>query len=85
MRAYCWRGGVIGFARVPPKGTIPFASGPARKLRSVIAALARHAYDGKTLLVPGIPEEKKDGKALDALEAFSARVAVALARAKGTP
>lgn len=60
ITAYCWTNGVIGFTtlRRPlvPKGALPIISGPPRRTRDLVTATARHAYDGKTLLVPGIPE-----------------------------
>lgn len=80
MRAYCWRGGVIEFGRKTPKGAIQIARGKARKVREAVSALARHAYDGKTLLVPGIPEAASDDQAADALEQFLRHLAPALAR-----
>jgi hypothetical protein len=35
-----------------------------------ISVMARHGYDGLTLLCPGVPEQKDDDKALDALIAW---------------
>jgi hypothetical protein len=73
--AFCWASGQIGFTdRRPPIGTLPISRGPARKLRARISARARHAYDGKTLLVPGIPEAQDDDARIDALHAFIERV-----------
>jgi hypothetical protein len=71
---------VIGFGRSVPEGAIQIARAPARKLRPAVQVMARHAYDGKTLLVPGIPEEPNDDKAAHALEQFIKRVAQALSR-----
>ena len=70
MRAYCWASGQIEFGPRIPEGTLPIARGPAKKLRPFIEAVSRHAYDGKTLLVPGVPEAPNQTKALDALHAF---------------
>lgn len=48
--------------------------------RSVEGALtlARHAYDGKTLLIPGVPEAEDDGTALKAVLDFEKRLAARL-------
>lgn len=83
MRAHCYRSGVIGFGRTVPEGAIQIAHGRARMLRKLVSALARHAYDGKTLLVPGIPEERDDDKAADALGVFIDRVKTGLALRRG--
>lgn len=65
MIACCDAAGVIYFQTTLPKdlSLLPIARGPARKLRAFISAKARHAYDGKTLLVPGIPETQGDQSA----------------------
>jgi len=70
MIAYCYRSGRIGFGRSVPEGAIKVAQGRAKQLRDLIGVTARHAYDGKTLLVPGIPEADTDEHAADALEQF---------------
>lgn len=64
--AYCWRTGEIGLSKRMPRGALQLGSGAMRTLQPAVSALARHAYDNKTLLVPGIPEADSD---LDALEA----------------
>jgi hypothetical protein len=70
-RAYAWRTGVIGVSRTAPSGAIKlftFNSCRAAAVgRRLIEASARHAYDGKTLLVPGVPEAGDDETALEAL------------------
>ena len=70
FRAYCWRGGVIEFGRRIPDGALPVDHGTERSVRRRVEVLARHAYDGKTLLVPGIPEAEDDDEALKAYERF---------------
>ncbi|MFC5421447.1 hypothetical protein ACFPOB_17960 [Bosea eneae] len=70
FRAYCWRGGVIEFGRRIPEGALPVDQGSERSVRRRVEPLARHAYDGKTLLVPGIPEAEDDDAALAAYERF---------------
>jgi hypothetical protein len=70
--AYCWRGGQIEIGRRRPSGAMPLARGDARILRRVLSACARHAYDGTTLLVPGVPEAANDTDALEAVKRFSA-------------
>ncbi len=70
MIAYAWRSGEIGLGRRAPHGTISFAQGPGCKLRRLVEARSRRAYDNKTLLVPGVPEADTDTAALEALKAF---------------
>ena len=72
MFALCAASGEITFAsRVPADlHLLPIASGPAKKLKAEISAVARHAYDGETPLVPGIPEAPDQSAAMDALLAF---------------
>lgn len=63
--AYCWADGVIDFTRTNQKRTpphaLPIVAGPARAVREAVGARARIAYDGRTLLVPGIPEARALG------------------------
>lgn len=80
MIAYCWRTGRIDFGRSVPEGAIKVAQGPAKKLRELISATARHAYDGETLLIPGIPEADSDKHAGDALEQFINWIAPSVAK-----
>lgn len=75
--AYCFRSGEIEIAtskHTVPAGAIPFATSrkSVAKLLDSISVKARHARDGKTLLVPGIPEAKNDAAALSALETWAA-------------
>lgn len=67
MRAWCWANGVIEFGRHVPVSAIESASGPKRPLREYISVMARHAYDGETLLVPGVPEAEDQEHGVDAL------------------
>ena len=70
-RAHVWRTGKIVFRRAGrpcPAGALPLPDVP----RALIEARARRAYDGKTLLVPGVPEAETGEGALDALLAFAA-------------
>lgn len=68
--AYCYRSGEILIGDLLPEGALELGRGRGRKFRDVVEVLARHAYDGKTLLVPGIPEADNDAQALKAAEAF---------------
>ena len=70
--AYCYRSGQIAIGRIVPDGALPIASGSESTLRRAMRATARHAYDGKTLLVPGLPEARNDTAALTALRGFIA-------------
>lgn len=70
--AFADRSGVIEFGqgRVP-RGMLPlYRHRNAARVRDLISATARHAYDGRTLLVPGVPEAASDDDALDALIAY---------------
>ncbi|MEP9350597.1 hypothetical protein [Xanthobacter sp. KR7-225] len=74
--AFADRRGVIGFGNRMPAGVLHIADDPSHeRLYEVVEVLARHAYDGETLLVPGIPEADNDDQALDALIAFRDQVA----------
>jgi len=81
FHAFSDRRGVIEFDSCIASGCLPIAAHPdLTLLREIVEVLARHAYDGHTLLVPGIPEAKTSHQAVNALLAFGARVAEALAR-----
>lgn len=79
-KAYAFRNGEIGFGEVVPDGALPIL-GPKHYPISIddIKTGARLAYDGKTLLVPGVPEAGSD---LEAYEAFD-RWVKWLSRPKG--
>lgn len=71
-RAYAWRTGAIEIANGrTPRGAIELFTFFSRRAAivgaRVIEARARHAYDGTTLLVPGVPEASDDDIALTAL------------------
>ena len=68
-KAFCDRNGVIDFTSGKvPDGMIAFFSAPRMKdCKDKVSATARHAYDGKTLLVPGVPEAVDDDHAIEAL------------------
>lgn len=72
MKAYCWRGGRIELVKnnVHLPSAFIITRGPAKRLRELICALSRHAYDGKTLLVPGLPEAKDENSAVRAVLSF---------------
>lgn len=72
--AFAFRSGEIGFGPKVPEGAISVLSGPADFVRERVSARARHAYDGKTLLVPGLPEAENDFAAEAALHSFRDRV-----------
>ena len=72
--AFCWRDGKIGFASRLPKGAMLLFRGPSEKLRDLLSTKSRHAYDGVTLLVPGVPEAENEGEAFKAVCRFRAWV-----------
>lgn len=84
MIAYAWATGRIDFGRKMPDGALLIASAPAKKLRGVISVTARHAYDGKTRLVPGVPEAASGNEAVDALLAYNRSVKKRLEVKHGT-
>ena len=64
MIAYSFANGVIEFGAKVPDGALPLGRArSAAKLKEIVEVNARHAYDGKTLLVPGVPEAKGQGDA----------------------
>jgi hypothetical protein len=73
--AYADRSGVIGFGLKSPPEALRIGRHPdLDRLKTVVTAVARRAYDNKTLLVPGIPEAATDKDALDALASFTRRI-----------
>lgn len=70
LRAYCWANGVIRFGYTTPEGALELGCGRPGLLREKVTVLARLAYDNKTLLVPGVPENKGTMRAVDAVTAF---------------
>jgi hypothetical protein len=69
--AYCWASGQIEIGTSLPKGALPILKDTSkRRLTAEMRVSARHAYDGKTLLVPGVPEAPNQKVALAALCSF---------------
>lgn len=78
------------FANVGPDGVIVFepyadqtlarlpagsaADVDAERFKRTVGAMARHAYDGHTLLVPGVPEARNQMEGVEALIAFRERL-----------
>ncbi len=76
----CWRSGLVFVCRRVPSGAIQLVSGHGRRLNRVLSVCARHAYDGKTLLVPGVPEAETDLQAVEAVRQFKQILLERLAR-----
>jgi len=72
--AYCDANGRIAFGQSVPSGQLMIASGPREKLVEMVSGAARHAYDGETLLVPGVPEAESLTDGLEALLRFRDRI-----------
>lgn len=73
------RDGVIVFEPYPDRhlGRLPVGSASkddAKRFLDVVSGLARHAYDGVTLLVPGVPEAETQAEGIDALIQFRSRI-----------
>lgn len=76
MFAFCYASGQIGFGtHVPEFGTLPIAKGPYDALYGWLSAVARHAYDNETLLVPGVPEAPDQIAGVEALKRWMTRAA----------
>ncbi|MFS4437872.1 host nuclease inhibitor protein [Paracoccaceae bacterium GXU_MW_L88] len=69
--AYCYRSGELEFGEDTPEGAMEIASGEEADLKDFLSPKVRHAHDGKTLLVPGVPEAKDDDHAFLAAIAFA--------------
>ena len=76
----CYRSGQVFVSRRVPKGALQIVTGHGRRLNRVLSACARHAYDGKTLLVPGVPEADSDVQAVEAVRKFKQMLLKRLAR-----
>lgn len=73
--AYCYRSGLIKVGRKAPKRTIVLGTHPDRRVLIVsLRGLVRMAHDGKTMLIPGIPETDSMDAKFDALKAFGVRL-----------
>src|SRR5258708_39054448 len=78
MIAFCYASGQICFGTQCPGGALPIAKGEHKTLMDFIGAVSRHAYDGETLLVPGVPEAEDQRAGLDALVKFTAWISTRL-------
>ena len=63
LRAWCWRSGEIEFGPAVPEGAMTLGAGKPETFYDEIAAGARKAYGGATLLLPGVPEAVSDKSA----------------------
>jgi hypothetical protein len=70
LRVWCLRNGVLGFGHRVPKGALTL--GMVLDITK-IQTLAMLAHDGKTWLVPGVPEADNDQAALEAVRRFVLR------------
>lgn len=84
------RDGVIVFEphADPSLGRLPVGHATnrdAKRFRDVVSVNARRGYDGVTLLVPGIPEARNNGEALNALLRFRRLIEMRMNGEKGWP
>lgn len=70
LRAYCYASGQITFRR--KRGTLPI--GRLKCTKEKFETQCRLAYDGKTLLVPGVPEAPDQSAGVAALDRFIDRL-----------
>lgn len=68
--AYCYASGEIEIGPRVPLGALAIARGREDALRDLMCVASRHAYDGETLLVPGVPEAPDQIAGVDALKAW---------------
>lgn len=66
----CWRSGEAEIVDRVPKGALNLAYGRRAELEGILGVVARHSYDGVTMLVPGVPEAETDAEALKAVKYF---------------
>ena len=71
MIAQCYQNGIILFKDHLLDGTIAIMEGEEDEIKAIISSKATCAYDGKTLLVPGIFEAKNSKERVDALIEFA--------------
>lgn len=71
-----WRNGAVAVRpnKARPDGGLTVCRGDARAMKRAVEVVARHAYDGRTLLVPGIPEADTEVEALAAAKAFAEQI-----------
>ncbi|HDO1327602.1 TPA: hypothetical protein P2Q98_000214 [Aeromonas veronii] len=79
FHCFAYATGRIGFGDETPDDALPIYAvscsiSEIKRLEECVGVLARHAYDNKTLLVPGIPEAVDMNAAYDALIKFNCRV-----------
>lgn len=72
--AYAYRSGEIGFGLIVPDNALEIARGEKRRITNIIKGIARQAYDGKTWLVPGVPEATDQNAAIEALIRFAGEI-----------
>lgn len=71
QHAFCYASGEIVFSTSPiPDGTLPIRLNATPQEVRKIKVLSRLSYDGKTLLVPGIPEAAGEHSAYEAFSRF---------------
>ena len=69
--AYAYRSGVVRVGRrVPTRALLLLSHSSRYRLRGAVDMCARIAYDGRTHLVPGVPEAADDRQAYLATERF---------------
>ncbi len=71
VHAFCDANGRISYSDQPSiPGLARFACGRLEQIKPIVEVIARHAHDGETFLVPGIPEAENFHEASEALGRF---------------
>jgi len=86
-KAWVYASGELLFSRTAPEGLLPLLPELADSMhyRRIICAFCRLAYDNKTLLVPGLPENPGDKRALERFETHCAHYIRKAEREDPTP
>ncbi|MBB2170334.1 host nuclease inhibitor protein [Gluconacetobacter aggeris] len=86
IHAYCFRSGEIDFGPTFPDGPLPLVNARStKKIREIVEVNTRRAYDGETLLVPGIPEADREDAARAAWRYFRDLIGMRLEGRSGWP
>ncbi|MFN8682806.1 hypothetical protein ACDP63_16930 [Paracoccus sp. P2] len=81
----CYRSGETEVVGIVPEGALVLATGKRELLETVLSGVARHAHDGETLLVPGLPEAADNDQAVAAATSFRLMIERSLKTLRSAP